>query len=139
MYQNQNNPNQQQNAGAQQNQQSNSRGNRTVVPEAKGALNQMKYEIASELGINLKQGYNGDLPSRQAGYIGGYMTKRLLPGRRSSSCFSAIFPVTRLIVSFITSPSARMSILSMQYLTKSSVIIAGLFSSASRPSESRIC
>ena len=78
MYQNQNNPNQQQNAGAQQNQQSNSRGNRTVVPEAKGALNQMKYEIASELGINLKQGYNGDLPSRQAGYIGGYMTKRLI-------------------------------------------------------------
>ena len=139
MYQNQNNPNQQQNTGAQQNQQSNSRGNRTVVPEAKGALNQMKYEIASELGINLKQGYNGDLPSRQAGYIGGYMTKRLLPGRRSSSCFSAIFPVTRLIVSFITSPSARMSILSMQYLTKSSVIIAGLFNSASRPSESRIC
>ena len=78
MYQNQNNPNQQQNTGAQQNQQSNSRGNRTVVPEAKGALNQMKYEIASELGINLKQGYNGDLPSRQAGYIGGYMTKRLI-------------------------------------------------------------
>ena len=78
MYQNQNNTNQQQNAGTQQNQQSNSRGNRTVVPEAKGALNQMKYEIASELGINLKQGYNGDLPSRQAGYIGGYMTKRLI-------------------------------------------------------------
>ena len=78
MYQNQNNANQQQNAGTQQNQQSNSRGNRTVVPEAKGALNKMKYEIASELGINLKQGYNGDLPSRQAGYIGGYMTKRLI-------------------------------------------------------------
>ena len=78
MYQNQNNANQQQNAGTQQNQQSNSRGNRAVVPEAKGALNQMKYEIASELGINLKQGYNGDLPSRQAGYIGGYMTKRLI-------------------------------------------------------------
>ena len=78
MYQNQNNANQQQNAGTQQNQQSNSRGNRTVVPEAKGALNQRKYESASELGINLKQGYNGDLPSRQAGYIGGYMTKRLI-------------------------------------------------------------
>ena len=53
-------------------------GNRINVPQAKGALNQMKYEIASELGINLKQGYNGDLPSRQAGYIGGYMTKRLI-------------------------------------------------------------
>ncbi len=84
MYQNQNQGAgfgaQQQNTGAQQNaqNQNGSRGNRAVVPEAKGALNQMKYEIASELGINLKQGYNGDLPSRQAGYIGGYMTKRLI-------------------------------------------------------------
>ena len=82
MYQNQQQNigmNAQQNAGAQQQQnQNSSRTNKTVVPEAKGALNQMKYEIASELGINLKQGYNGDLPSRQAGYIGGYMTKRLV-------------------------------------------------------------
>ena len=62
--------------GPQSNSSSNS--NRVVVPEAKGALDQMKYEIASELGINLKKGYNGDLPSRQAGYIGGYMTKRLI-------------------------------------------------------------
>ena len=75
MDQNQNNPQNQQNA---QQSSSSSRSGRTVVPEAKGALNQMKYEIASELGINLKQGYNGDLPSRQAGYIGGYMTKRLI-------------------------------------------------------------
>ena len=68
-----------QNAGGAQSGSNNSgRSNRTVVPEANGALNQMKYEIASELGINLKQGYNGDLPSRQAGYIGGYMTKRLI-------------------------------------------------------------
>ena len=69
---------QQNGAQQQQAQQNSSRSNRTVVPEAKGALNQMKYEIASELGINLKQGYNGDLPSRQAGYIGGYMVKRLI-------------------------------------------------------------
>ena len=55
---------------------SNQRG--AMVPEAKQALNNMKYEIANELGINLKQGYNGDLPSRQAGYIGGYMVKRLI-------------------------------------------------------------
>ena len=51
MYQNQNNPQNQQNA---QQSSSSSRSGRTVVPEAKGALNQMKYEIASELGINLK-------------------------------------------------------------------------------------
>ena len=56
----------------------NSNSNRVSVPEAKGALNNMKYEIANELGINLKKGYNGDLPSRQAGYIGGYMVKRMI-------------------------------------------------------------
>ena len=61
-----------------QNQQSTTGSNRTMVPEAKQALNNMKFEIANELGINLKQGYNGDLPSRQAGYIGGYMVKRLI-------------------------------------------------------------
>ena len=62
-----------------QNQQnSSSSSNRTMVPEAKQALNNMKFEIANELGINLKQGYNGDLPSRQAGYIGGYMVKRMI-------------------------------------------------------------
>ncbi|MDR1263669.1 MAG: alpha/beta-type small acid-soluble spore protein [Oscillospiraceae bacterium] len=49
-----------------------------MVPEARDALNNMKHEIANELGINLKQGYNGDLSSRQAGYIGGYMVKRLI-------------------------------------------------------------
>ena len=49
-----------------------------AVPEARDALNNMKHEIASELGITLKQGYNGDLSSRQAGFIGGYMVKRLV-------------------------------------------------------------
>ena len=53
-------------------------GNRIEVPQAKDALNNMKHEIAGELGINLKQGYNGDLTSRQAGYIGGYMVNRLI-------------------------------------------------------------
>ena len=41
-------------------------------------LNKFKMEAANEVGVNLKQGYNGDLPSRQACYIGGYMTKRLI-------------------------------------------------------------
>jgi len=69
-----------------QNQQNNSSSssNRTMVPEAKQALNNMKFEIANELGINLKQGYNGDLPSRQAGYIGGYMVKRLIENAERS-------------------------------------------------------
>ena len=52
--------------------------NNTMVPEAKEAMNQFKMQAANEVGVNLKQGYNGDLPSRQAGYIGGYMTKRLI-------------------------------------------------------------
>ena len=62
----------------------NSNSSQTMVPEAKQALDNMKYEIAGELGINLKQGYNGDLPSRQAGSIGGYMVNLLLPAERIS-------------------------------------------------------
>jgi hypothetical protein len=45
---------------------------------AKQALSSLKFEIARELGINLKQGYNGDLSSRENGYVGGYMVKRLI-------------------------------------------------------------
>lgn len=56
----------------------NSTSQRINVPEARGALNNMKYEIARELGVNLKQGYNGDLTSRENGYVGGYMVKRLI-------------------------------------------------------------
>ena len=52
--------------------------NKINVPEARAAMDKFKMEAASEVGVNLKQGYNGDLPSRQAGYIGGYMTKRLI-------------------------------------------------------------
>lgn len=48
------------------------------LPEARAALDNMKYEIAKELGINFKQGYNGDLSSRENGYVGGYMVKRLI-------------------------------------------------------------
>ena len=46
--------------------------------QAKAALDQFKMEVANELGVNLKQGYNGDLTSRGAGSIGGEMTKRLV-------------------------------------------------------------
>ena len=49
-----------------------------MVPEARGALDNMKFEIARELGINFKQGYNGDLSSRDNGDVGGYMVKRLI-------------------------------------------------------------
>ena len=52
--------------------------NKSVVPEAKEALNKFKYEVANEVGVNLKQGYNGDLSSRDAGKIGGQMVKKLI-------------------------------------------------------------
>ena len=60
------------------NQQSTGQSSRPEFPQAREALNNMKYEIARELGINLKQGYNGDLTSRENGYVGGYMVKRLI-------------------------------------------------------------
>ena len=53
--------------------------NNTVnVPEAQGAMNKFKMEVASELGVNLKEGYNGDLSSREAGSIGGGMVKKMI-------------------------------------------------------------
>lgn len=55
-----------------------SNSNRTLVPEAKDSLNKFKYEVANEVGVNLKQGYNGDLSSRDAGKIGGQMVKKMI-------------------------------------------------------------
>lgn len=54
---------------------------KNVVPEAKDALNRFKMEAANEVGVNLKQGYNGDLTSKQAGSIGGQMVKNICPVR----------------------------------------------------------
>ena len=50
----------------------------TSVPEAREALNKFKHEVASEIGVPLKQGYNGDLTSAQNGYVGGYMVKKMI-------------------------------------------------------------
>ena len=52
--------------------------NRKLVPEAMSALEKFKYEVASEVGVNLKEGYNGDLSSRDAGRIGGNMVKKMI-------------------------------------------------------------
>ena len=52
--------------------------NRVIVPAARAALDQFKMEAANEVGVNLKQGYNGDLTSREAGYVGGYMVKKMI-------------------------------------------------------------
>ena len=48
------------------------------VPQAKDAMDKFKMEVASEIGVNLKQGYNGDLTSAQAGSIGGEMVRRMI-------------------------------------------------------------
>lgn len=55
-----------------------SRGNRLLVPQAKAAMDTFKYEAAQQVGVNLKQGYNGDLTSAQAGSIGGQMVKSMI-------------------------------------------------------------
>lgn len=52
--------------------------NQTLVPEAKAALDKFKMEAASEVGVSLKDGYNGDLTSRQAGSVGGQMVKKMI-------------------------------------------------------------
>jgi small acid-soluble spore protein D (minor alpha/beta-type SASP) len=52
--------------------------NRTLVPEAEQALNNMKYEVATSLNVKFSPGYNGDLTSRQAGSVGGEMVKRMI-------------------------------------------------------------
>ena len=52
--------------------------NKVVVPEAQAAMDKFKMEAASEVGVNLKQGYNGDLTSRQAGSVGGQMVKKMI-------------------------------------------------------------
>ena len=52
--------------------------NKIMVPNAREAMNKFKMEAANEVGVNLKQGYNGDLTSREAGSVGGQMVKKMI-------------------------------------------------------------
>lgn len=54
------------------------KSNKTLVPEAKAALEKFKMEAASEVGVNLNQSYNGDITARQAGSVGGQMVKKMI-------------------------------------------------------------
>lgn len=54
------------------------------IPEAREAMDKFKMEAASEVGVNLKNGYNGDLTSREAGSVGGQMVKKMWPVRSAS-------------------------------------------------------
>ena len=58
--------------------------NKLNVPEARAAMNKFKMEAASEVGVNLKQGYNGDLTSREAGSVGGQMVKKMIESYEKS-------------------------------------------------------
>ena len=58
--------------------------NQPAVPNARAALNKFKMEAAQEVGVNLKQGYNGDLTSREAGSVGGQMVKKMIQAYESS-------------------------------------------------------
>ena len=58
--------------------------NKIVVPQAREALDRFKMEAANEVGVNLKQGYNGDLTSKQAGSVGGYMVKKMIEAYENS-------------------------------------------------------
>ena len=62
----------------------NTNSNQPVVPGAREALNKFKMEAASEVGVNLKQGYNGDLTSREAGSVGGQMVNIMTPVRTAT-------------------------------------------------------
>ena len=59
-------------------------GSRMEVPQAKEAMNRFKMEVANEIGVNLKDGYNGDLTSREAGSIGGEMVRQMIKKQEES-------------------------------------------------------
>lgn len=58
--------------------------NNIIVPQAKEAMDKFKMEAASQVGVNLKQGYNGDLTSREAGSVGGQMVKQMIEAYENS-------------------------------------------------------
>ncbi len=60
------------------------RSNKVLVPQAKAGLNRFKMEAASEVGVTLKEGYNGDLTSREAGSVGGQMVKKMVEAYESN-------------------------------------------------------
>ena len=58
--------------------------NQINIPEARAAMDKFKMEAASEVGVNLKEGYNGDLTSREAGSVGGQMVKKMVEAYEQS-------------------------------------------------------
>ena len=75
---------------------SNSGTNQMAVPQAKEAMNRFKQEVASEIGVPLKDGYNGDLTSRQNGSVGGYMVKKIVSEQPLN--FNSIFYIIPRVI-----------------------------------------
>ena len=73
-----------QNTEGERNKMASKNSNKLNVPEARAAMNKFKMEAASEVGVNLKQGYNGDLTSREAGSVGGQMVKKMIESYEKS-------------------------------------------------------
>ena len=72
--------------------------NQINVPDARQAMNALKQEVASELGITLKQGYNGDIAAKDAGHIGGNMVKKMCPIRTASYARTCITAAGRKVM-----------------------------------------
>ena len=70
--------------------------NTAAVPEAKGALDKFKFEVASELGVPLSDGYNGNLTSKQNGSVGGYMVKKMI--ELVHNTYRSMLPVTSSLI-----------------------------------------
>ena len=78
--------------------------NQINVPQAREAMDKFKMQAAQEMGVNLKQGYNGDLTSREAGSVGGQMVKKMCPVRIASYCRnSRVAPGHTQVVRYIVS------------------------------------
>ena len=80
--------------------------NQAAVPEAKGALDRFKFEVANELGVPLTDGYNGNLTSKQNGSVGGYMVNNMYSEQpRPNPVFSSIQCLNRICIRFVYPPT----------------------------------
>ena len=100
--------------------------NQTAVPEAKGALDRFKFEVANELGVPLTDGYNGNLTSKQNGSVGGYMVKKIVSEQPLN--FNSIFYIIpRVIVNYRTTfPGISLLIFLFHPLLKASLVAQNL-------------
>ena len=92
--------------------------NKLNIPEAKAAMNKFKMEAASEVGVNLKQGYNGDLTSREAGSVGGQIVKKMIERRQRArptgrAFFAVMDEMTEDILQSLPARSLRAGIFSI--------------------------